>query len=158
MKNHQGEWRFDANKTANERAKSAATTGGRRRECKKSHSFWHRYCHWFSLFYGVKIMRLWSPRCAQWNDTIFEPPLARARPRPPAGYAPPLLDKYAPSQHSQYRIQLRLIVFSAGTGVKERQSSVVCSRVRDIMLVRTTSIRESRSRRCDGSKSVYNDN
>lgn len=47
---------------------------------------------------------------------------ARSRPRPPAGYAPPLLDKYAPSQHSQYRIQLRLIVFSVGTGVKERQT------------------------------------
>lgn len=50
---------------------------------KKGHSFWHRCRRCFSLFYGVKIMRLWSPRYAQWNDTIFEPPRSRARGRAP---------------------------------------------------------------------------
>jgi len=101
----------------------------------------------FSLFYSVKIMWLWSPRCVQWNGTIFEPSrsLARARAsRPPAGYAPPLLDKYAPSQHSQYRIQLRLIVFSARNRGERKTDDPPCAGVfvcvRGIMLFRTSSI------------------
>lgn len=59
---------------------------------------------------------------------VRSPARARARaPRPPAGYAPPLLDKYAPSQHSQYRIQLRLIVFSLpGNGGERKTDDSPC--------------------------------
>lgn len=64
------------------------------------------------------------------------------------GYAPPLLDKYAPSQHSQHQIQLRLIVFSPSVRgwKKERLSAepVVLVCIRGIILVCTSSIQESR--------------
>lgn len=125
-KNHPGERRFDANKVEN-RKRTCGKRGydGRRggKGGKKGHSFWHRYRRCFPLFLrSQNNATLIATVCSMKRHNIWTALRARARPRPPSGYAPPLLDKYAPSQHSQYRIQLRLIVFSAGTGVKERQT------------------------------------
>lgn len=154
-------------KTTNERKRKARRRSGGEREgggggLKEPFILTSIPPLFFSFLRSQNNATLIATVCSMKRHNIWTAPPARARvrsrPRPPAGYAPPLLDKYAPSQHSQYRIQLRLIVFSAGTGVKERQTPRrvltrhLCSSAR-----RRFENHDDDGRR-DSSKSVYNEN
>lgn len=85
-----------------------------------------------SFFYGVKIMRLWSPRCAQWNGTIFEPPrsCARALPTPCRLRSSIARQICSESTFAVPNTATSDCVPRSGTGVKERDGRyAVCARV-----------------------------